>query len=140
VRLAPWILLLSVCLGDMAARAQYLAKNPIKHVVVIVQENRTPDNLFQGLCNFGAGCGPRANQYNISSTYVNANRKRQPLQPIGLATPFDLDHSYGGPNLNGTIGQSNLFLNRKSGNEFHGASRPAERIRENPWLACAASC
>src|SRR5215469_14897664 len=26
-------------------------RTPLKHVVVIFQENRTPDNLFQGLCH-----------------------------------------------------------------------------------------
>jgi phospholipase C len=67
VRLASWIALLTVSLGSLA-HAHYPPENPIKHVVVIVQENRTPDNLFQGLCSFGAGCGNASNQYNISST------------------------------------------------------------------------
>src|SRR5690242_10316822 len=46
---------------------------PFKHVVVIFQENRTPDNLFQGLCYppFGEShsCSntPTARQYNIST-------------------------------------------------------------------------
>jgi phospholipase C len=97
----------------MAAHAQYPPNNLIKHVVVIVQENRTPDNLFQGLCGFGAGCGPGSNQYDIKSTYVDATHKRRPLQPVGLATPFDLDHSHGGPNLDGTISGFNFqYANR----------------------------
>ena len=113
MRLTSWILLLTVCFADLAAHAQYPWPNPIKHVVVIVQENRTPDNLFQGLCNFGAGCGPALNQYDIKSTYVDAGHKRQPLQPVGLATAFDLDHSYGGPALNNTISGFNFeYLNR----------------------------
>ena len=33
-----------------AVTAQTQLSN-FKHVVVIVQENRTPDNLFQGLCS-----------------------------------------------------------------------------------------
>jgi phospholipase C len=37
-----------------AAHAQY-GTTPIKHVVVIFQENRTPDNLFQGLCTANGG-------------------------------------------------------------------------------------
>ena len=100
--------MLVVCLGATAAYAQYPPNNPIKHVVVIVQENRTPDNLFQGLCSLGAGCGVGANQYNIRSTYVDATGKKRRLQPVGLATPFDLDHSYGGPSLNGTISGFNF--------------------------------
>src|SRR5713101_1803802 len=34
-----------------------------RHVVIVVQENRTPDNLFQGLCS-PSSCGP----YNIQQT------------------------------------------------------------------------
>jgi hypothetical protein len=112
MRLASWIALLTVCLGTLP-HAQYPPETPIKHVLVIVQKNRTPDNLFQGLCSFGAGCRNASNQYNISSTYVDATHKRQPLQPVGLASPFDLDHSYGGPNLNGTISGFNFeYANR----------------------------
>ena len=33
--------------GTLLAHAQI---SSFKHVIVIVQENRTPDNLFQGLC------------------------------------------------------------------------------------------
>jgi hypothetical protein len=113
MRVTSWSLSLIVCLTASAAHAQYPANNPIKHIVVIVQENRTPDNLFQGLCTQGPGCGPGSNQYHIRSTYVDAAGKRQRLQPVGLASPFDLDHSYGGPNLNGTIsGFSFEYANR----------------------------
>jgi phospholipase C len=47
---------------------------PFKHVVVIFQENRTPDNLFQGLCHppFGhrhsCSTTPTERQYNVSTT------------------------------------------------------------------------
>ena len=80
MRLTSWILLLVVCLVGIAADAQYSPNNPIKHVVVIVQENRTPDNLFQGLCNFGAGCGPGSSQYHIAARYGWANRMFQTNQ------------------------------------------------------------
>jgi len=89
------------------AHAQY-GITPIKHVIVIFQENRTPDNLFQGLCtaNDGvpgcSGSGAKGT-YDIASTYENADGQIVPLTPVGLATNFDLDHSHGGPNLNGTI-------------------------------------
>src|SRR5579863_9629902 len=97
----------------MFAHAQYPPLNPIKHIVVIVQENRTPDNLFQGLCALGAGCGPRSNQYNIQSSYVDATHKRHLLQPVGLASPFDLDHSYSGPNLDNNVSGFNFeYANR----------------------------
>ena len=38
--------LLLICVGAVGVQAQITS---FKHVVVIVQENRTPDNLFQGL-------------------------------------------------------------------------------------------
>jgi phospholipase C len=90
-----------------AAHAQYV-DTPIKHVVVIFQENRTPDNLFQGLCTANGGvpgCNPlgTTETYNIATTYVNSDGQTVPLTPVGLATHFDLDHSHGGPKLNGTI-------------------------------------
>ncbi len=40
-------LLLLVCLITVVAQAQILN---FQHVVIIYQENRSPDNLFQGLC------------------------------------------------------------------------------------------
>ncbi len=95
-----------------AAHAQY-GSTPIKHVVVIFQENRTPDNLFQGLCaaNGGVpGCSTTGagGTYEIASTYVDSAGQTVPLTPVGLATNFDLDHSHGGPKLNGTISGFNF--------------------------------
>ena len=58
----------------------------IQHVVIIFQENRTPDNLFQGLCtanNGVPGCGTNPGQYDIVSSGVNSQG------PIAL-TPLDL--------------------------------------------------
>jgi phospholipase C len=60
-----------------------------RHVVIVVQENRTPDNLFQGLC--APSCGP----YNIQQT------KWKNLHAVGgVTTPqerylvdtYDLGH------------------------------------------------
>jgi len=41
-----------------------------KNVVVIFQENRTPDNLFQGLCTTPTACSitPTGKQYNIQTS------------------------------------------------------------------------
>src|SRR5580658_10759866 len=111
----PWVLfLLAVALLSTAARAQY-KNTPIKHVVVIFQENRTPDNLFQGLCTANGGepgcsASGAGQTYQIVPTYVNADGQTVPLTPVGLATNFDLDHSHGGPKLNGTISGWNFEL------------------------------
>src|SRR5262249_812495 len=41
-----------------------------QHVIVVVQENRTPDNLFQGLCTTPSACSthPPSQQYAIQTT------------------------------------------------------------------------
>ncbi len=56
----------------------------IKHVVIIIQENRTPDNLFNGY--------PGA---NTQSWGLNHNGKHVPLIQVSMTAPYDLDHSHG---------------------------------------------
>lgn len=62
--------LLLVSLAALPARAEITT---FTHIVVIVQENRTPDNLFQGLCQppFGtsSSCSttPTSIQYNVQT-------------------------------------------------------------------------
>ena len=55
----------------------------IKHVVVIFQENRTPDNLFHGLPNA-----------DIADSGVNSAGQIVPLTPITLANDYDLSHAH----------------------------------------------
>src|ERR1700674_2931655 len=62
--------LLMLWFGTIAAHAQVLN---FQHIVVIVQENRTPDNLFQGLCTSSShlvkrcSTTPSSTQYNIQT-------------------------------------------------------------------------
>lgn len=87
-------------LGVASAYAQI---RRFEHVVVIVQENRTPDNLFQGLCSppFGSpgSCSvtPDATQYNIQTNNWldrhSAGGRIQPT-PVPLANNYDLSHSH----------------------------------------------
>jgi phospholipase C len=65
-------------LGPIGGRAG----GKIQHVVIIVQENRSVDNLFQGYP--GADTQP----YGYSST-----GQKVTLQPVGLEAPWDIDHS-----------------------------------------------
>jgi uncharacterized repeat protein (TIGR03803 family) len=53
-------------------------------VVIIVQENRTVDNLFNGL--------PGADTVHSG---LNSKGLRIPLRPFGLTTPYDLGHTHG---------------------------------------------
>jgi phospholipase C len=74
-----------------------------QHVVVIVQENRTPDNLFQSLCNSPSAavttCSttPNSSQYNIQiSNWLNKNSSTGTTQPapVPLANKYDLSHAH----------------------------------------------
>jgi phospholipase C len=56
----------------------------IQYVVVIFQENRTPDNLFHGL--------PGA---DIANSGTNSAGRTIPLAPTSLANNYDLNHSHG---------------------------------------------
>jgi phospholipase C len=64
----------------------------IQHVVIIFQENRSPDNLFQGLCippyGSASACStnPTASQYDIASSGLASNGLIIPLMPIDLGT------------------------------------------------------
>jgi phospholipase C len=55
----------------------------IQHVVIIFQENRTPDNLFHGLPNA-----------DIANKGVNSRGETITLAPISLANSYDLDHTH----------------------------------------------
>lgn len=72
----------------------------IKHVVVIVQENRTPDNLFHGLPNA-----------DIATSGINSLGETVQLTPTTLVTPYDLDHSHAG------------FLEMYDGGSMDGADK-----------------
>jgi phospholipase C len=76
-----------------------------KHVIVIFQENRTPDNLFQGLCVLPYGMAdscsttPGIGQYDIQTTnWKDKNSPKGKIQPkpVPLANSYDLDHSHSG--------------------------------------------
>ncbi len=65
----------------------------IQHIVVIFQENRTPDNLFQDPVLIAAGA-------DIASSGLNAQGQTVPLTPIDLGTVgpspqnYDLGHKH----------------------------------------------
>jgi len=92
--------LLLAWLGTFAAGAQI---PNFRHVVVIFQENRTPDNLFQGLCSepFGSAesCSttPTASQYNIQTKdWLDRHSPTGVTQPapVALANRYDLSHAH----------------------------------------------
>jgi phospholipase C len=60
----------------------------IQHVVVIFQENRTPDNLFQDSVLISRGA-------DIQSYGINSTGAKIPLLPQHLKNDYDLGHSHG---------------------------------------------
>ena len=71
--------------GESQPRLRHqVVSSPIQHIVIIVQENRTPDYLFQGV--LGA---------DIAKTAIDAHGHVVPMKPMSLAAPYDLDHGHG---------------------------------------------
>jgi hypothetical protein len=70
-----------------------------QHVILVIQENRTPDNLFQGLCTTPTACStqPGPGQYNIQTTAWLDN-----TSPTGTTNPtavqfglnYDIRHNH----------------------------------------------
>ena len=85
----------------------------LKHVVIIFQENRTPDNLFQDpvLINQGA---------DIAQTGQTSTGQTVPLTQGSLLTNYDLDHSH------------RAFLNAWN----NGAMNGADLVRCSPSQNC----
>jgi phospholipase C len=86
--------------GACAAFAQIAN---FQHIVVIVQENRTPDNLFQGLCAppYGSksvcSTSPTSSQYNIQTgNWLDKGSTTGVTQPstVKLAAKYDLSHAH----------------------------------------------
>src|SRR5690348_1040194 len=61
---------------------RHTSSNPIKHVIILIQENRSFNNLFYGVH------GAKTAKYGYDS---KGNKVK--LLPISLATNWDLDHS-----------------------------------------------
>lgn len=86
------------------------AATKIKHVVIILQENRTVDNLFNGF--------PNADTVQSGMS----NGKSVPLQPVPLNQGSDLDHSHTG------------WVTDWDGGKMDGFAHPASGY-PNPGLA-----
>ena len=100
------VVLLSV--GTIVAHAQIPYPNPIKHVVIVIQENRTPDNLFRALLTW-PGINPA--NYNIATSGTNSKGQTIPLTPGPLGTTYDLRHSHAS------------FLDMYDGGKMDGADK-----------------
>lgn len=65
----------------------HILADKFQHIVIIFQENRTPDNLFHDPLLIKAGA-------DIASVGTNSKGQSVTLQPAPLATLYDPDHSH----------------------------------------------
>jgi phospholipase C len=97
MKAAVWSVALCLPFLTAVGSAQVKLSN-FEHIVLIVQENRTPDDLFQGLClpPFGSpsACGTGANQYDIQSFGFDKHGNRIALSPVPLGHAHDPGHSH----------------------------------------------
>ena len=75
---------LNACGGSQAAPSY---SGSVRHVVIIFQENRTPDNLFQDPVLISRGA-------DIVSSGQNSKGETIPLTPTHLGGGYDLDHTH----------------------------------------------
>ncbi|MBV9302912.1 MAG: hypothetical protein JOY62_04220 [Acidobacteriaceae bacterium] len=94
---------LSISVGTVVYAQDIQYPNPFKHVIVVFQENRTPDNLFQGLCSppYGnsSSCSitPSATQYDIqTNNWLDKKAPGGTITPgvVPLGNTYDLSHAH----------------------------------------------
>jgi phospholipase C len=61
----------------------HVSAQQVGHVIVIFQENRSPDNLFQGLPNA-----------DIATSGIDTKGRKIKLKPLPLGNDFDPDHDH----------------------------------------------
>ncbi len=91
IKLASKAAFVCIFLAAIAASAQIQYPTPFKHVVYIIQENRTPDNLFQALLTW-PGVNPA--NYDIASSGKNTSGQTIPLVAGPLGNLYDLSHAH----------------------------------------------
>jgi phospholipase C len=102
--------------------AQSGPSSKIQHVVIIVQENRSVDNLFHGL--------PGADTANYG---FNSLGQEVPLQPIPLTQRYDISHQHSSfvtEYANGALNGFNLAKSRCP----HGVQCPPKGVRAYAYV------
>jgi phospholipase C len=120
---AGFLASLGGCGGGSAVSAPPPPTSKIQHVIVIFQENRTPDNLFQDPVLIQRGA-------DIQNYGVDSTGQKIPLTPSALNVGYDLGHSHA------------AFLAMYDGGKMDGADKvgagcPTSRrctVPPNPWF------
>jgi phospholipase C len=91
--------------SGIVAKPSAFTDGKIAHVVIIVQENRSTDNLFAGLK--GADTLPYG---------LNSAGKHIKLEPVSFTAPYDLDHEHRGYAIESDSGKMDGFNLEHSSN------------------------
>ena len=86
----------TLALLALAASGQVLIHAQIsnfQHIVIIFQENRTPDNLFQGLCG-GISSHQCPTPYDLQNFGIDNTGQKVPLTQVPFGSLFDPGHSH----------------------------------------------
>jgi phospholipase C len=94
MRFTTRILLLSVSLAAALADAHANNIPQVQHVIVVIQENRTPDNLF-GSDAFTSPHQLQGADLAQTGQCYQANPHVIQLQPLNLGNKCDPDHGHG---------------------------------------------
>ncbi|HEY5048430.1 MAG TPA: alkaline phosphatase family protein [Rhizomicrobium sp.] len=91
-----YLLIAWAIFAALPAQAQITA---FKHIVIIVQENRTPDNLFAAMCQQLGGsatCDPTDNtKYDIlTDGWKNGSQGTVTPVPVDLGIGWDIEHHH----------------------------------------------
>jgi phospholipase C len=78
-----------ISVGPVLTQAQI---SQFQHIVIIYQENRTPDNLFQGLCGMTRSLCP--SRYDLQDFGTDNNGQRIQLTQVPLGSSHDPGHSH----------------------------------------------
>jgi phospholipase C len=104
-------------LNPSLAATRFGAASKIAHVIIIFQENRTPDDLFNGLR--GA---------DTVRSGKNARGESVALQPIPLTAPYDISHEHSAYLVERANGELDGFSEVRS-NCYAGKSCPPHDLR-----------
>ncbi len=85
-------------LGQPRLTPRFPSQSKVSHIVVIVQENRSVDNLFYGLP------GADTSRYG-----VNSSGRHFHLLPIHMTAPYDISHEHGAFTIEYRKGKVNGF-------------------------------
>jgi phospholipase C len=95
MKLFAGLLVAMICAGTVPSSAQI---KRFEHIVVIVQENRTPDNLFYALCSTKrCSTKPDDTEYDIQTKdWLDKNASGGKIQPtpVPLANWYDPRHQH----------------------------------------------